>query len=205
MLTAGLVYATVGVVAYVLLGPRTQCYPNVLTAFGDDPLVAAGSAAIAFVNFVKLPLMVLPLRALLLEQLGLAPLRRLAPHAAFTLAIVGLLGGSAAWLTNLAFAFQLSGSTAGVMVCFILPGLMHFGALRNERLDALADLAPAELLRLSTGARAWIPRSAAEAAGLGMAAVGAVSGAVCLWVLFRDGEQGSLTGTGGGCLVAGPR
>ena len=40
-------YALVGVACFGMLGDEARRYPNVLTAFGDVPLVAAGSAAVA--------------------------------------------------------------------------------------------------------------------------------------------------------------
>ena len=57
-------YALVGVACYAMLGDQTLSYPNVLTAFGDVPLVALGSLAVALVNALKMPLVMLPLRAL---------------------------------------------------------------------------------------------------------------------------------------------
>ena len=52
----------------MLLGAATASYPNVLTAFGDHPVVLWGSAAVALTNLCKLPLLVLPLRGVLIEQ-----------------------------------------------------------------------------------------------------------------------------------------
>ena len=54
-------------------------------AFGEDRLVLLGSIAIALVNILKLPLVILPLRSLLLEQCGVPPLS-MPVHVALTAA-----------------------------------------------------------------------------------------------------------------------
>eukprot|EP00966_Prymnesium_polylepis_P284014 6561361-Prymnesium_polylepis.2 len=83
-----------------------------------------------------MPLIVLPLRAVLLEQLPPRAASRLsgtpAAHAAFTVALVGAVGLAATWLADLAVAFEIAGSTAGVTVCFCLPGLLYHAALRMD-------------------------------------------------------------------------
>ena len=68
--SAALVYVAFGCVGYLLLGSRVAEYPNVLTAFAADRIVAAGAAGVAFTNLMKFPLVVLPLRSLIAEQLG---------------------------------------------------------------------------------------------------------------------------------------
>jgi amino acid permease len=169
------VYALVGLVCYGMLGERALRYPNVLTAFGNVPLVACGSLAIAAVNFLKLPLVLLPLRALLLEHCGVAP-----PvgrgHGLLTLLMVAAFGVLAMLAGNLAFAFQVSGSTAGVSVCFCLPGLLYAKASRASRLGAAASG--------GGGGGGGMAISHDEIMGYSMALVGVVSGAVCLWVLI---------------------
>lgn len=166
------IYALVGTTGYVLLGSHTSRYPNVLTAFGSDRLVAAGSAAIALVNFLKIPLVLLPLRSLLLSQLGLPPLKG-PPHAVLTVAMVVVLGGAAAWAHDLALAFEVAGCTAGTVVCFVLPGALLYGSRRCAGTSAaLAD-----------------PRAARRdmIKGLAMAGFGAASGLVCLVALIFPG------------------
>ena len=150
---ACVVYALVGVVCYLILGERALLFPNVLTAFGDVPLVALGSAAIGAVNFLKLPLVLLPLRALLLESCAVGrPLGR-ASHVALTFALVGSLGSLATVAGSLALAFQMAGSTAGVMVCFILPGAFYAATAASP---------------------------VGRVAGVAMSAIGVASGALCL-------------------------
>ena len=46
MCFAFLAYAIVGIACYTLLGESALNYPNVLTAFGEVPLVALGSAVV---------------------------------------------------------------------------------------------------------------------------------------------------------------
>ena len=183
MAVAAAIYALVGTTGYVLLGERAALYPNILTAFGYDRTVLMGSAAIAIVNVLKLPLLVLPLRSLLLEQLHVPPLGALS-HGMLTVALVGLLGSVASATHDLAYAFQLSGCTAGTMVCFCLPGLLLFGAHRLARqretllhMTTMAD--PPRSSRIAALLPTW-----SECAGLLMGGVGAMSGLVCLVVLL---------------------
>jgi len=178
MLLSFALYAAVATVCYAMLGVDTLRYPNVLTAFGGDPLVTLGSAAIAGVNFLKLPLVVLPLRHLLVEQLWPAPPSGWR-HAALTFGLMFALGCGSAAASDLALAFQVSGSTAGVMVCFVLPGLLYFGSLRLERGAGLASGGWPGSQRLT-----WVPQTWGEAAGLAMTAVGVASGLVTLYVLL---------------------
>jgi amino acid permease len=192
MAIAAGIYALVGFVCFGLLGERALHYPNVLTAFGDVPLVAFGSAAIACVNFLKLPLVFLPLRALLLEQCGFKTPPTGASHVLLTVAMVAVLGVATVLAGNLAFAFQLGGSTAGVSVCFILPGILHVGSLRHERRAGRAMEAPSDPSarggaslgrRCVDAASALIPQTCDEVAGVAMAVAGLGSGAICLWAL----------------------
>lgn len=171
-----LIYALVGATGYTLLGARTALFPNILTAFGDSKLVLAGSAAIAVVNLLKLPLVVLPLRSLLLDLCGVPPLDTFG-HIAITVVGVSLAGVAAAATKDLAFAFQVSGCTAGVMVCFCLPGMLYSGAKRLERQRS-------GLLLVAEGGGSTGPTlgstTSAELCGIGMLVIGATSGIVCL-------------------------
>ena len=171
-----LIYALVGATGYTLLGARTDLFPNILTAFGDNKLVLAGSAAIAMVNLLKLPLVVLPLRSLLLDLCGVPPLNNVG-HVAITVIGVSLTGCAAVATKDLAFAFQVSGCTAGVMVCFCLPGLLYSGAKRLER-QRTGLLLVAEGGGASAGSLGGV--SCEELCGVGMLLIGATSGAVCL-------------------------
>ena len=174
---AFVIYALVGTVCYSMLRDKALRYPNVLTAFGDVPLVACGSLAIAVVNFLKLPLVLLPLRALLLEHFEVKPTPTGAAHAALTFVMVSVLGLLAMLAGNLAFAFQVAGSTAGVSVCFCLPGLLYWKA---SRVTSAAD----KLIGQTGAAVALRSGILEEAAGAIMAAMGLVSGLLCLWALF---------------------
>lgn len=182
--TAYLIYALVGATGYVLLGSHTARYPNVLTAFGSDPLVAMGSAAIALVNFLKIPLVLLPLRALLLSQLGLPPLKGPA-HVVLSVAMVVVLASSAAAAHDLAFAFEVAGCTAGTVVCFVLPGALLYGSRRRRDSagGASKPVAPVGLGVDFEPHRADVDR----VSGLAMAIFGAASGLVCLTALVFPG------------------
>ena len=206
-------YALVGAVCYSMLGARTLQYPNVLTAFGDNALVLAGSSSIAIVNYLKLPLVLLPLRSLLLERLGVDPPPSGWRHVALTFGMVGVLASAAVLAGSLALAFQLAGSTAGVSVCFILPGLLYARALRCQSegtTPVLGDgglpiarggaaAAAAEAAAGSGGggggggdrmacAASLMPRSRDEGAGVAMALAGLATGLACLWVLLVQFE-----------------
>ena len=130
--SAALVYVAFGCVGYLLLGSRVAEYPNVLTAFAADRIVAAGAAGVAFTNLMKFPLVVLPLRSLIAEQLG-QPRLSVGRHVAATAAMVVVIGAVGTWFADLALAFQIAGCTTGVMVCFCLPALMYRAALRLQR------------------------------------------------------------------------
>ncbi len=170
------IYALVGATGYMLLGARTA--PNILTAFGDSQLVLAGSAAIALVNLLKLPLVVLPLRSLLLDLCAVPPLSTPA-HVGVTAVGVALAGCAADATRDLAFAFQVSGCTAGVMVCFCLPGALYAGGfkLERQRSSLLLMAETSESKRLLAPFGSVTPE---ELAGFGMLAIGATSGAICL-------------------------
>ena len=179
------VYALVGAAGYILLGSETANYPNILTAFGYDEVVLFGSSAILLVNVLKMPLVILPLRSLLVERLGIGSMPSPWAHVLFTIGLVVLVGAAAMQCRDLAFAFQVSGCTAGVMVCFCLPGLLYFGAHRlARRRGALLQLASEGLPSSSDARRTMLPASRYEVAGLVMLMVGALSGALCLYVLL---------------------
>ena len=183
MCFAFLAYAIVGIACYTLLGESALNYPNVLTAFGEVPLVALGSAAIACVNFLKLPLVLLPLRALLLEAVaGVTKPIGFIPNLVLTAGILAASGLLAAFAGNLAIAFQLAGSTAGVMVCFVLPGAMHVASLRIEGARDIPEPEEKDYPWLTEWKCRQMGRSWDALAGWLMVFCGLWSGAVALWV-----------------------
>jgi bacteriorhodopsin len=131
---------------------------------------------------LKMPLIILPLRALLLEQLGIPPIRSGLHHLLLTTFMVCCTGVAAMFMRNLAYAFQVAGCTAGVMVCFCLPGLLYFGAHRMEATQTGAAL----YFQSSPATSSILPSSREEAAGLCLFAAGAVSGIMCLIVLLGE-------------------
>jgi hypothetical protein len=75
-----------------------------------------------------------------------------------------------------------------VMVCFVLPGVLHVAALRRAELpskvgvgDVGAGGGGRSHTRAWAAARALVPRGWDEAMGGGMALVGVLSGATALW------------------------
>ena len=50
MLVSFALYAAVAAVCFRMLGAATLRYPNVLTAFGGDPLVTLGVAPLCFIH-----------------------------------------------------------------------------------------------------------------------------------------------------------
>ena len=134
MAAAGAVYATFGMVGYVLLGDTAAlAAPNILTAFGTQPLIVVASAAVLLTNLIKFPLVLLPLRATLLELCALPPrLRSNGAHAALTLGLVGAVAATALAF-DLAVAFEVAGASAGTLVAYVLPGLLLHTVLRRKR------------------------------------------------------------------------
>ena len=119
----------------------------------------------------------LPLRALLLEQCAPDSEPTASTHVLITAAIITTLAALAARAGSLALAFQLGGSTAGVMVCFVLPGALHYSALRKERGAPTSE----GLLAL--------PQTAGEAAAIGMVIAGLLSGVAALWATLASAAR----------------
>ena len=84
------------------------------------------------VNFLKLPSAAAIACAALEAVAGVTKPIGFIPNLVLTAGILAASGLLAAFAGNLAIAFQLAGSTAGVMVCFVLPGAMHVASLRIE-------------------------------------------------------------------------
>ena len=81
----------------------------------------------------------------------------------------------------------MAGSTAGVAVCFILPGALHVGALRLEagrgvsgNKEESGGVGDSYEGGIRAAARWVVPRSLDEAAGFGMVVAGILSGVVSL-------------------------
>ena len=153
--------------------------------------------------------MLLPLRALLLEHCGVAPPTGWR-HVLLTAALLGALGALAALAGNLALAFQLAGSTAGVMVgckarqshtplhtsrCVRSAQCSAEIAALRERVRQVCFVLPGALYVAALrgegggggrgGARDLLPRTWEEACGVGMTGAGLVSGAVALWATLE--------------------
>ena len=56
-----------------------------------------------------------------------------AAHSIATFTIIFVIAGLALAASDLAFAFEVTGCTTGVMICFCLPGCMYFSAQRAQR------------------------------------------------------------------------
>ena len=146
-----------------------------------------GSVAIACVNYLKLPLVLLPLRSLLLEQAKVPPPTGLL-HLLLTASIVVIVCALAYLSRNLAFAFQITGATAGAIVCFIMPGMLHLASLRIDQRD-LTKPTPVKPSTVLAAAAWMVPRNLSEAGGLGLALAGFLAGAISFWVTLSSASS----------------
>jgi amino acid permease len=125
-------YTVFGLAGYIAIGEDTLKYPNILLAFHQqhNPLLAVGSISVALTNMFKLPLIVLPLRTVLNSLLGFKP--NCGIRIAETVFIAGVVYAITVTARNLALVFQILGITAGVWVCFILPGAFYYKATQDS-------------------------------------------------------------------------
>lgn len=186
MAVACILYISFAVACYVLLGDEIKNFPNVLMAFGGDSWVVVGSIAILFTNLLKFPLVVLPFRSLLLERMG-APSMGAAVYSIATFTIIFAIAGLALTASDLAFAFEVTGCTTGVMICFCLPGCMYFSARRAQRrqlFSAQLDPHSSTLACAPRGTTIAPKLDLGEVGGLTMSVFGIICGVVGLFVIL---------------------
>ena len=147
-------YIVFALLGYLAFGDKVQSL--VLDDYKNDLLMTLMKAVIAVVNLVKLPLLALPTRQVINETFfGRAELDN--PFATFLeMLIINLFITAAALaLGDLRKAFDLVGSTSGVLIMFILPGAF---AVQEAR----ARMKLRSLFNSAAAAGAGAPAAAAE-------------------------------------------
>jgi len=131
---SALVYLVAGLAGYLVLGEDTD--GDVLNAtnldlkVGDFNFIWVAQAGMGLTNMLKYPLMIMPLRMVINDHFKWENLHW-GLHTAETLAIqVGILG-VALGVRRLSKGFGLVGCSAGVFVCFMMPGLLYMGAVKH--------------------------------------------------------------------------
>eukprot|EP00128_Syssomonas_multiformis_P011042 Colp12_sorted_trinity150504_noHs@5877 len=127
-------YVAFGLMGYFYFGPKVSS--NLLVEFPSDKMMMIARLAVALVNMLKLPLIALPFRQVLNESL--MPGKHVGKKmVVFEMVIfVGLSYLLAILLQDIAKGFQILGSTAGMLICFILPGLFY---IKSSKIDGVIE------------------------------------------------------------------
>ena len=117
------VYVLFGIAGYMQLGTDTKHCANVLMCF-TSPLIRGGTVAVALTNFLKYPLLVLPLRdtfnALFTSD------RVPFPKLVAEMVVFSVFAYTAVYcVQDIGTACNLLGCTAGTSIMLILPGLFY--------------------------------------------------------------------------------
>ena len=129
-------YLSFGLAGYLLYGPEVDS--NILVSLQDDSVfVHVGKLGISMTNFVKFPLLLVPLRASLGEAFNWSETGHLHHRLALTGSIIGFVTVTAMYLTDLMTLLGLLGSSAGVITAFIFPALLKM-ALNHQRAEEVA-------------------------------------------------------------------
>ena len=131
---SALVYLVAGLAGYLVLGEDTDGDvlndTNLDLKVGDFNFIWVAQAGMGLTNMLKYPLMIMPLRMVINDHFKWENLHW-GLHTAETLAIqVGILG-VALGVRRLSKGFGLVGCSAGVFVCFMMPGLLYMGAVKH--------------------------------------------------------------------------
>jgi len=125
------VYLTGGLLGYLMFGADVR--QDLLTEFPSSKLFAVARGMLALTNMFKLPLLLIPLRMSFLEAVGFNPVGLNArKHIAFCLVLNLISFTTACTLGSLSKALGLSGCTAGVLISFVMPGLMRLRHLESR-------------------------------------------------------------------------
>lgn len=143
---AASVYVFGGLIGYSLLGAGVS--NNILKDFEGDPKFTVARLLLSFTNMFKMPLLLIPLRESVIEMLRLRKQywdQRL-PRYMLTLLLNGFSFGLACSLQSLSKVLGLLGCTSGVLISYVLPGMMFLEHLRRaetcrgSRLRTFSDL-----------------------------------------------------------------
>eukprot|EP00930_Biecheleria_cincta_P048172 TRINITY_DN33520_c0_g1_i1.p1 TRINITY_DN33520_c0_g1~~TRINITY_DN33520_c0_g1_i1.p1 ORF type:complete len:439 (+),score=59.13 TRINITY_DN33520_c0_g1_i1:114-1319(+) len=128
---ATMLYLWGGLIGYWMFGAKVSS--NMLQEFHDDPVMNLCSFLLAIGNIFKIPLITQPLRASLREALpawtGNTVLETVLVMPLVVLAVLGL--------KDLSRVLSVLGCTAGVTICFVMPGLLRLQLLGNTTADPL--------------------------------------------------------------------
>jgi len=142
-------YVTGGLLGYFMFGADVR--QDLLTEFPSSKLFAVARGMLALTNMFKLPLLLIPLRMSLLEAAGFNPVGLNAPkRTAFCLALNLFSFTIACTLGSLSKALGLCGCTSGVLIAFVMPGLMRLRHLES-RSSLRQGLLQTEGVKLETG------------------------------------------------------
>lgn len=124
------VYLISGSLGYFMFG--SQVSNNLLTQFPDNKIFGVARGLLIFSNMCKLPLLLIPLRQSVLQSIGwpLDAFNGFGCRFGICFALNATAFGLACTLGSLSKVLGLSGCTAGVLIAFVLPGLMSLELLR---------------------------------------------------------------------------
>ena len=155
-----IVYLTVGLAGYLLLGPNVPA--NILIAFPNDYLFRIAKGALCLTNFFKFPLLLVPLRESIVEGIPAdkqALVQTGKGRMVLTAFLVIIVSFVAYYLTDLMKVLSLLGSSAGVVTGFLLPSLLKIslGHRRAAQQGLLAEIREASFLneRITTESQEW--------------------------------------------------
>ena len=134
------IYLLAGLGGYLVLGADTD--GNVLDPahsldlrIGNFDFIWVAQAGMGLTNMLKYPLIVMPLRMVINDHFKWKDLS-FALHFVETLSIQVAILAVALAVRRLSKGFGLIGCSAGVYVCFIMPGLLYMGAVKAEDIRA---------------------------------------------------------------------
>jgi amino acid permease len=123
-------YVTGGLIGYCMFGAGVK--NDLLEEFNQDVSMTIARLMLALCNMFKIPLMIIPMRTSIAEALQL-PERMTKPiwgRICMCAAINALVYTVAYNLESLSKALGLLGCTAGVLIAFIMPGLLRLKYLQ---------------------------------------------------------------------------
>lgn len=124
-------YVTGGMIGYCMFGAGVK--NDVLEEFNNDASMAVARLMLACCNMFKIPLMIIPMRTSIAEALQWPEAARssLVRRVSMCAAINAVVYTTAYNLESLSKALGLLGCTAGVVIAFVLPGLLRLKYLQQ--------------------------------------------------------------------------
>eukprot|EP00397_Hematodinium_sp_SG-2012_P010188 GEMP01010296.1.p1 GENE.GEMP01010296.1~~GEMP01010296.1.p1 ORF type:complete len:520 (+),score=67.36 GEMP01010296.1:208-1767(+) len=125
-------YTIGGLLGYFIFGAHVG--DNVLDDFHSVPTTIA-SGALGLTNLTKLPLLFIPLRKSIQENLGTEEYRY-----SLSAVLILLVYITSIMLGSLTKALSITGITAGCAICFVFPGAMYYAYLKKFTLVRTPNL-----------------------------------------------------------------